>query len=195
MINETDFLNELNSFLEEENAKALNIEQDADNNYLINDMHQANYFIGLSKQCDDEIDQIRLFIAEERDRLLKQLDDFEQQQIESIKKKQLYFNRALEDYTRRELEKSNKKSIKLPSGTLSVKKQQAHYEYDDIAVIEWAQVHYPSLLKVTVPEPKTSIDKKELKKITSINNGALYLNGVMVPGIEVTEKEDAFSIK
>ena len=56
-------------------------------------------------------------------------------------------------------------------------------------------MHCPSLLKVTVPEPKTSLDKKELKKITSINNGALYLNGVMVPGVEVTEKEDAFSIK
>ena len=195
MINEFDFLNELNSFMEEESAKALNIQQDENNNYLINDKSQANYFIGLSKQCDEEMEQVKQFIEAEKQRLVSQLEEFQRQQLESIQKKQNYYNRALEDYARRELENSSKKSIKLPSGTLSIKKQPVHYDYDDNTIIEWAQIYYPSLVKTTVPEPKVSVDKKELKKITIIDDGLVYINGVEVPGVTVTIKEDSFNIK
>ena len=69
MINEMDFLNELNEFMKEESAKQLDIKQDENNNYLINDKHQADYFIHLSKQCDEEIAQIQQYIAEEKLRL------------------------------------------------------------------------------------------------------------------------------
>ena len=58
IINERDFIDELNEFLNEEERKSLNIEQDENNNYLINDKHQADYFIKLSKECEEEIEQI-----------------------------------------------------------------------------------------------------------------------------------------
>ena len=47
--------------MKEESAKQLNIKQDENNNYLINDRHQADYFINLSKQCLDDIEQIQQF--------------------------------------------------------------------------------------------------------------------------------------
>ncbi len=195
MINEFDFLNELNEFMKEESAKQLNIKQDENNNYLINDRHQADYFINLSKQCLDDIEQIKQFIMEEKLRLSQQLEMFEQREIESILRKKDYYDRALEDFTRRELENSNKKSIKLPSGTLSIKKQQPHYDYTEETLIEWAKDFAPDLVKTVYAEPKTSIDKKELKKRIIIDNDKVYLDGQEVLGVSVTIKDDKFEVK
>ncbi len=196
MINEFDFLNELNEFMKEEEAKQLNIQQDENNNYLINDRAQANYFINLSKQCDADIESLKEFVAQERERYLNNLQKFEEQQIESINKKKEYYNRALEDFMRRELDTTGKKTLKLPNGTLSIKKQQPHYNYvSEEEMLMWMEINCPELVKVTRPEPKISVDKKELKKRAVIENGALILDGFEVPGVSVSEVDDAFSVK
>ena len=195
MINEFDFLEELNDFMKEEGAKNLNIQKDDNNNYLINDRHQADYFINLSKQCEQDIEQIKQFVAEERARLMQQLDAFEAREIASKMNQKAYYDRALEDFTRRELENSNKKSIKLPNGTLSIKKQQPHYDYIDETLLEWANDFAPDLVKTTYVEPKVSIDKKELKKRIILDNNKVYLNGQEVPGVYITIKDDKFEIK
>lgn len=195
MINEMDFLNDLNEFMKEESAKQLNIQQDENNNYLINDRHQADYFINLSKQCDQDIEKIKEYIMEEKLRLMNQLEMFEQKEIESILRKKAYYDRALEDFTRRELENSNKKSIKLPNGTLAIKKQQPHYDYTDEALLAWATDFAPELVKTVYTEPKISVDKKELKKRIIIDNEKVYLNGVEVAGVCVTIKDDKFEVK
>ena len=195
IINEKDFLSELNGFLEEEDAKQLNIIQDENNNYLINDKHQADYFIKLSKQCTEEIEEIQEYVKAEKERLLRNLEQFESKQIEKVKSRQAYYDRALEDFTRRELETSNKKSIKLPNGTLSIKKQQPHYEYSDEQFIEWAESYFPDLVKTTIPEPKKTIDKKELKKRAFIDDGMLFIDGFEVQGVSVQEREDKFEVK
>ena len=195
MINEMDFLNDLNEFMKEESAKQLNIQQDENNNYLINDRHQADYFINLSKQCDQDIEKIKEYIMEEKLRLMNQLEMFEQKEIESILRKKAYYDRALEDFTRRELENSNKKSIKLPNGTLAIKKQQPHYDYTDEALLAWATDFAPELVKTVYTEPKISVDKKELKKRIVIDNEKVYLNGVEVAGVYVTIKDDKFEVK
>lgn len=195
MINEMDFLNDLNEFMKEESAKQLNIQQDENNNYLINDRHQADYFINLSKQCDQDIEKIKEYIMEEKLRLINQLEMFEQKEIESILRKKAYYDRALEDFTRRELENSNKKSIKLPNGTLAIKKQQPHYDYTDEALLAWATDFAPELVKTVYTEPKISVDKKELKKRIIIDNEKVYFNGVEVAGVCVTIKDDKFEVK
>lgn len=195
MINEMDFLNDLNEFMKEESAKQLNIQQDENNNYLINDRHQADYFINLSKQCEQDIEKIKEYIAEEKLRLMNQLEMFEQKEIESILRKKAYYDRALEDFTRRELENSNKKSIKLPNGTLAIKKQQPHYDYTDEALLAWATDFAPELVKTVYTEPKISVDKKELKKRIVIDNEKVYLNGIEVDGVYVTIKDDKFEVK
>ena len=195
MINEFDFLDELNKFMEEEGAKNLNIQKDENNNYLINDKHQADYFIKLSKECEEEIEQIQQYIKEEKNRLIHHLEQFEMKEIEKVRSRQQYYTRALEDFTRRELEGTNKKSIKLPNGTLAIKKQQPHYEYSDEQFIEWAESYFPDLVKVTVPEPKKTIDKKELKKRSFIDDGMLFIDGLEVQGVSVEERDDKFEVK
>ena len=193
IINKDEFLADLQEFLNDKEAIELDINES--NEYLINDKHQADYFIKLSKQCQEEIDQVNEYIEEERRRYLALLDDYLDEQVRVIENRKKFYDDALEAYVHRELDGTSKRSIKLPHGTLALKKQQPHYTYEEEDLLEWAKVEHPEIVKTTVPEPKVSIDKKKLKEMASIMDGILYINGVPVPGVQIEIKDDAFSIK
>ena len=193
IINQNDFLTDLQEFLNAEEAKELNI--DESNEYLINDRHQADYFIRQSKQCQEDIDQINEYVEEERRRYNALLDNYLIEQVQAIERRKKFYDDALEAYTHRELDGSNKRSMKLPHGTLALKKQQPHYTYSEEELIEWAKELVPEIIKTTVPEPKISIDKKKLKEVGIILDGVLYINGEQVPGVEIIIRDDSFNIK
>lgn len=193
IINKDEFLADLQEFLNDKEAIELDINES--NEYLVNDKHQADYFIKLSKQCQEEIDQVTEYIEEERRRYLALLDDYLNEQIRTIENRKKFYDDALEAYIHRELDGTNKRSIKLPHGTLALKKQQPHYSYTEEDIIAWAQEVHPDLVKTTVPEPKVSIDKKKLKEQGVIMDGMLYIDGEEVPGVQIEIKDDAFNIK
>ena len=193
IINQNDFLADLQEYLNDQEAIALDINES--NDYLINDKHQANYFVKLSKQCDEDINDIKRYVEEERERLNKLLDDYLLDQVQAVERRKKFYDDALEAYIHRELDGTNKRSMKLPHGTLALKKQQPHYTYSEADIIQWAQDFYPDVVKTTIPEPKVSIDKKKLKDVGTIMDGLLYIDGVEVPGVQVEIKDDAFSIK
>ena len=193
IINQNDFLADLQEYLNDQEAIALDINES--NDYLINDKHQANYFVKLSKQCDEDINDIKRYVEEERERLNKLLDDYLLDQVQAVERRKKFYDDALEAYIHRELDGTNKRSMKLPHGTLALKKQQPHYTYEEADIIQWAQDFYPDVVKTTIPEPKVSIDKKKLKDVGTIMDGLLYIDGVEVPGVQVEIKDDAFSIK
>jgi hypothetical protein len=185
-----DFINELEEFLSEHEKTSLNIDDNAE--HLINDKEQANYFVKLSKQCQEEIEAIQELVAAEKKRYIDLLEKFQTEQIESINKRKRYYDGALEDFAVRELEGSNKKSIKLPYGIIAIKKQQPQYDYDDEEIINWAKDMAPEFIKTTVKE---TLNKAELKKQCKVTNGELYLSGQKVPGVTVTHKDDKFEVK
>ena len=193
IINKDNFLADLQDFLNDQEAIELDINDS--NEYLVNDKHQADYFIKLSKQCDEEISEIKQYIEEERARINKLLDDYLIDQVQAVEKRKEFYTDALEAYVHRELDGTNKRSIKLPHGTLALKKQQPHYTYTEEDIIAWAQEQRPELVKTTIPEPKVSIDKKKLKEEGTVMDGLLYIDGVEVPGVQIEIKDDAFSIK
>ena len=193
IINKDNFLADLQDFLNDQEAIELDINDS--NEYLVNDKHQADYFIKLSKQCDEEISEIKQYIEEERARINKLLDDYLIDQVQAVEKRKEFYTDALEAYVHRELDGTNKRSIKLPHGTLALKKQQPHYTYTEEDIIAWAQEQSPELVITTIPEPKVSIDKKKLKEEGTVMDGLLYIDGVEVPGVQIEIKDDAFSIK
>lgn len=193
IINKDNFLADLQEFLNDQEAIELDINEN--NEYLVNDKHQADYFIKLSKQCDEEMDEIKQYVEEERERLNKLLDDYLNEQVRVVENRKKFYTDALEAYVHRELDGTNKRSIKLPHGTLALKKQQPHYSYSEEDIIEWAKEQHPDLVKTTVPEPKVSIDKKKLKEVGTVMDGLLYIDGEEVPGVQVEVKDDAFNIK
>lgn len=193
IINQNDFLADLQEYLNDQEAMALDINES--NDYLINDKHQADYFIKLSKQCEEDINDVKKYIEEERERINRLLDNYLIEQVQAIEHRKKFYDDALETYIHRELDNTNKRSIKLPHGTLALKKQQPHYTYTDEDILEWAKEARPELIKTTIPEPKVSIDKKLLKEQSVIMDGLLYIDGIEVPGVQVEMRDDAFSIK
>ena len=193
IINKDEFLADLQEYLNDQEAIALDINES--NEYLINDKSQADYFIKLSKQCENDINDIKEYIEAEKERYLQLLENYMIDQIMEVEKPIQFYDDALEAYIHRELDGTKKRSIKLPHGTLALKKQQPHYTYEDEDIIDWAKEMCPDIVKTTIPEPKVSIDKKKLKEHGEIIDGLLYIDGLQVPGVQVEIKDDAFSIK
>lgn len=193
IINQNDFLADLQEYLNDQEAIQLDINES--NEFLVNDKHQADYFIKLSKQCEEDINDVKKYVEEERERINRLLDNYLIEQVQAIENRKRFYDDALETYIHRELDNTNKRSIKLPHGTLALKKQQPHYTYTDEDILEWAKEARPELIKTTIPEPKVSIDKKLLKEQSVIMDGLLYIDGIEVPGVQVEMRDDAFSIK
>lgn len=193
IVNKDEFLADLQEYLNDQEAIALDINES--NEYLINDKSQADYFIKLSKQCENDINDIKEYIEAEKERYLQLLENYMIDQIMAVEKRKQFYDDALEAYIHRELDGTKKRSIKLPHGTLALKKQQPHYTYEDEDIIDWAKEMCPDIVKTTIPEPKVSIDKKKLKEQGEIIDGLLYIDGLQVPGVQVEIKDDAFSIK
>ena len=193
IINQNDFLADLQEYLNDQEAIQLDINES--NEFLVNDKHQADYFIKLSKQCEEDINDVKKYVEEERERINRLLDNYLIEQVQAIENRKRFYDNALETYIHRELDNTNKRSIKLPHGTLALKKQQPHYTYTDEDILEWAKEARPELIKTTIPEPKVSIDKKLLKEQSVIMDGLLYIDGIEVPGVQVEMRDDAFSIK
>ena len=193
IINKDEFLADLQEYLNDQEAIALDINES--NEYLINDKSQADYFIKLSKQCENDINDIKEYIEAEKERYLQLLENYMIDQIMAVEKRKQFYDDALEAYIHRELDGTKKRSIKLPHGTLALKKQQPHYTYEDEDIIDWAKEMCPDIVKTTIPEPKVSIDKKKLKEQGEIIDGLLYIEGLQVPGVQLEIKDDAFSLK
>ena len=177
IINKDEFLADLQEYLNDQEAIALDINES--NEYLINDKSQADYFIKLSKQCENDINDIKEYIEAEKERYLQLLENYMIDQIMAVEKRKQFYDDALEAYIHRELDGTKKRSIKLPHGTLSLKKQQPHYTYEDEDIIDWAKEMYPDIVKTTIPEPKVSIDKKKLKEHGEIIDGLLYTKRII----------------
>ena len=73
IINKDEFLADLQEYLNDQEAIALDINES--NEYLINDKSQADYFIKLSKQCENDINDIKEYIEAEKERYLQLLEN------------------------------------------------------------------------------------------------------------------------
>jgi hypothetical protein len=109
--------------------------------------------------------------------------------------KQVHYANHLEMYMREEVKrqleagKKPKKTIKLPYGSISLKKQQPEYLRDELQLIEYAREN--DLVKV-----KEEVNWAELKKQCQVHEGVLIdSNRQIVPGVEVVERSEKFELK
>lgn len=196
-INENEFVNFLEEFLMEEEAKELEIaitgeeEQDAP---MIDSLQKANYFLKLIKNIDKDIETINTLCDEEINKTIDRIVGYRDSQTEPLLKQRAYFARLLENFTKHELENSNKKSIKLPNGVLSVKKQQPLWEYDDEEILKFlTSIGSTDLINTKIEE---KIDKVKFKKAVSFDDeGIPHINDKEIPNLAVKEREDKFTIK
>ena len=78
----------------------------------------------------------------------------------------------------------------LLSGKLVWKKQQSLYERDEAALLAWAETTAPELVKV-----KKEVSWADLKKQVDVSGDKLLLDGEIIPGVTVVEREDVFEVQ
>ena len=191
--NEDDFLADLNQAIKEEEEKALDIDYQEEDNELIKNQAQANYFCKVIAELREDKNKKNELIDQEIQRIKNHYEQFRLKQNNEIDRKIEFLERCLKSFAIKELEGSKKKSIKLPYGTLSFKKQQDKYEYSEELIMDWLKNNnYTKYINTKTIE---SVDKKALKKESHVCNGYLFIDNNKVDGVTVTKQDDKFEIK
>ena len=135
----------------------------------------------------------------ERDRLaslvqekIEQLQEKRQLYIVNFEENTSYLRGKLMEYfqTVKTQDTKTMKRYKLVSGTLVLKKQQSVYERDEGALLAWAETTAPELVKV-----KKEVSWADLKKQADVSGDKLLLDGEIIPGVTVVEREDVFEVQ
>lgn len=196
MFNTEDFIKDLNESISKMEAEELNINvtgNEESDREMIQNPQQANYFCKVVNELREERAKTEELINQELERVQREYEAYKTKEFNRIDGQIQYFSGLLESYATKELQNSKKRSIKLPHGTLSIKKQQDKYDYDEDAIIECLKKNkQDKFIKVQTVE---TVNKKDLKKEGFSHNGKLYLDNIEVKGVVITAQPDKFEIK
>ena len=160
---------------------------------MIQNPQQANYFCKVVNELREERAKTEELINQELKRVQREYEAYKTKELNRIDGQIQYFSGLLESYATKELQNSKKRSIKLPHGTLSIKKQQDKYDYDEEAILECLKKNkQDKFIKVQTVE---TVNKKDLKKEGFSHNGKLYLDNIEVKGVVITAQPDKFEVK
>lgn len=196
MFNTEDFIKDLNECISKMEAEELNINvtgNEESDREIIQNPQQANYFCKVVNELREERAKTEELINQELERVQREYEAYKTKEFNRIDGQIQYFSGLLESYATKELQNSKKRSIKLPHGTLSIKKQQDKYDYDEDAIIECLKKNkQDKFIKVQTVE---TVNKKDLKKEGFSHNGKLYLDNIEVKGVVITAQPDKFEVK
>lgn len=184
-------LKDLDDFMEGELENEIT---DIDENTKIDD-YKANIFLKLYLNLEEEKNSIDKICDREIKRATESIEEYKNKMHEEIEKKQSFFRIILKKFLEEKLQdkKIKSKTVKLPYGNLSVRKNAPKiiYENED-GIMEFLKNNASDLILTKKIE---SIDKKNLKAKTVVNGNNLSINGKIIPYIKIEEQEDKFEIK
>ena len=118
-----------------------------------------------------------------------------EKQKERYEKDTEYLRYQLEQYHRKQLENNPQaKTIRLPHGTMKIRAQQPHWEWDEDKLLPWLRANKPEMVREKVTY---NIDKKAVKDKVSVNEGTAVdqETGEVIPGIAVQERPEKFILE
>lgn len=190
-IDRNNFLSELRDFMNDFAETDLNIDSIEEEVGLT--PAQANFYIKLYNKLIAEEEEMNKLCDEEIQRNQKAINLFREKRQSEIDKKKEYFSGILKDFAMKELEGKKTKTIKLPYGNLSFKKQQPKYIYEEEETLtKIVKELNPELIKTTVTE---KLDKTALKKNGLVKDGTFYLGDTAIELVKVQSQDDKFEIK
>lgn len=187
---ENEFAALLKDFMEEVEIKELDIKEE--NGFEITSDQQAGFMIRKLNEAREKRDSIIKTAKEERDRLTATIDLWEEKETKSADNNIEFLESLLRSYAVKALDGSDKKSLKLPFGTLAFKKQQPKYTYDDTVLLAYLETNGEEFISKKIV---LSPNKVEIKKAGVVKEGNLYINDKKVDGIDVEILEDKFEVK
>ena len=191
VIDQNDFLNELRDFMNDFAESDLNIDSIEEEVGLT--PAQANFYVKLYNKLITEEEEMNKLCDEEIERNKKAVTLFREKRQAEIDRRKEYFSSILKEFAIKELDGKKIKTVKLPYGNLSFKKQQPRYIYEEEEVLtEIVKEINPDLVKTTVSE---KIDKSALKKNGSVKDGVFYLGETAIDLVKIQSQDDKFEIK
>ena len=185
-----EFMSELRDFMND----FIGTELDTDNmdEPTLITKEQANFYIKLFNEVVKEEIETEELCKSEIDRVTRGITEFKDKKLSELNKKKEYFSSILQQYASAELEGKKIKTIKLPYGSVSFKKQQPKYIYaaDEELVLAMKSIN-PELITTKITE---SVNKAQLKKEGTVKDGKLFIGDKELP-ISVQEQDHKFEIK
>lgn len=159
---------------------------------MIKNKSDADFYIRQINKLRKQKEEINEFVDQEVERQLKIYQEYREKSLRPLDSQIAFYEEALKTFTLNEYEQTGKKSIKLPNGTIGIKKQQPKYIYNDEEVLEFLRENELNDYIRMKPE----LNKKDLKKNALVNsNNELVINGKTVPGVVVVPQDDKFEVK
>ena len=163
-----------------------------DGTLLVKNKSDADFYLRQINKLKQQKEEINEFVDQEIERQLRLYQEYREDRMRPLDNQIAFYENALKTFAMNEYAETNKKTIKLPNGTLAIKKQQPKYVYNDEQVLEFLQENnYKDYIRT-----KAEVNKKDLKKNAIVNNNnELIIDGKVVPGVTVIPQEDKFEVK
>ena len=196
-LNKDDLLmDELEQFMLAAEIEELKVklagDTEEDGTLLVKNKSDADFYLRQINKLKQQKEEINEFVDQEIERQLRLYQEYREDRMRPLDNQIAFYENALKTFAMNEYAETNKKTIKLPNGTLAIKKQQPKYVYDDEQVLEFLQENnYRDYIRT-----KAEVNKKDLKKNATVNNNnELVIDGKVVPGVVVIPQEDKFEVK
>ena len=180
---------ELLDFIDEQEIEELNIS--TEDNFTIKDREQANYLIKQYNKLQAELNEVNETAKSIIEKHKAKVEAWKEEEARKRSWTMEWLASRLKAYAKEQLINAKTKTLTLPEGKMSFRKnEETNYEEDILRKYLQSNPHYSQFL--TTPPPK--IDKVKLKAAGKFKDGKLMLDGQVVPGIEKVTLEDKFSI-
>lgn len=196
-LNKDDLLmDELEQFMLAAEIEELKVklagDTEEDGTLLVKNKSDADFYLRQINKLKQQKEEINEFVDQEIERQLRLYQEYREDRMRPLDNQIAFYENALKTFAMNEYTETNKKTIKLPNGTLAIKKQQPKYVYNDEQVLEFLQENnYKDYIRT-----KAEVNKKDLKKNAIVNNNnELIIDGKVVPGVTVIPQEDKFEVK
>lgn len=158
------------------------IEAEEKEKFEIKDLVQANWALRKISAYHNKLKEVKGLANEEKFRI----ECWEQNETESINKGIEFFEALLQEFLLENRKVDPKFKVSTPYGKVSTRKQQAKWEYEDNVVLEYLKnIEAKEFIRI-----KEELNKADLKKVVTVDNGKAIYEGVALPGIAILEQPD-----
>ena len=189
------FMDELEQFMLKAEVEELKVklaeDVEEDGTLLVKNNSDADFYLKQINKLKEQKEEINKFVDQELERQMRLYQQYREDRMRPLDNQIAFYEEALRTFAMNEYAETNKKTIKLPNGTLSIRKQPPKYIYNDEEVLSFLKENnLNDYIRV-----KEEVNKKDLKKATQINNNnQMMINGKEVPGVVVVPQDDKFEV-
>ena len=189
------FMDELEQFMLKAEVEELKVklaeDVEEDGTLLVKNNSDADFYLRQINKLKEQKEEINKFVDQELERQMRLYQQYREDRMRPLDNQIAFYEEALKTFAMNEYAETNRKTIKLPNGTLSIRKQPPKYIYNDEEVLSFLKENnLNDYIRV-----KEEVNKKDLKKATQVNNNnQMIIDGKEVPGVVVVPQDDKFEV-